>query len=104
MIPPQVSEKLQALLSTHCGKEIDILSSSAIGGGCINNAMRIESNAGPFFLKWNDSKKHPEMFGREAKGLALLKTADAIGIPNVIGADEAGSYSFIVLEFIEAGK
>src|SRR5258706_8890170 len=98
MIPVPVSEKIKELL----GKETDILRSASIGGGCINNAMKIETSAGIFFLKWNDAKRYPKMFEAEAKGLTLLKKINAIGIPEVLGAEKAGNYSFIVLEFIEA--
>ena len=104
MIPIQVSEKIKILLSRYCEHAVDILGASSIGGGCINNAMKVETTAGIFFLKWNDAKRFPKMFEAEAKGLTLLKSTSAIGIPEVIGTDEAGNYSFIVLEFIEAEK
>jgi protein-ribulosamine 3-kinase len=104
MIPPQISVKVKALLTQYCGKVTDIIRSTSIGGGCINNAMKLETTSGIFFLKWNDAKRYPKMFESEAKGLILLKPASVIGIPEVIATDEAGSYSFIILEFIEPGK
>jgi protein-ribulosamine 3-kinase len=104
MIPVEISAKVKTLLTKYCGKETDILRSSSIGGGCINNARKLETSSGIFFLKWNDAQRYPKMFEGEAKGLILLKKTNTVGIPDIIGTDEAGSYSFIVLEFIEPGK
>jgi fructosamine-3-kinase len=104
MIPKPLSERLLELLSQQTGKETEIINSSSVGGGCINNAMKVETNEGGFFLKWNDAKRFPRMFEAEAKGLALLKPANAISIPEVIATGEAENYSFILMEFIEAGS
>jgi len=104
MIPVEISAKVKTLLTKYSGKETHILGSASIGGGCINNAMKVETNSGIFFLKWNDTRRYPKMFEAEAKGLTLLKEANAIGIPQVTGTDKADSYSFIVLEFIDRGK
>src|SRR5437868_6082006 len=104
MIPAEISDKIKTLLTGYCGKPSPILGSASIGGGCINNALKVETDSGIFFLKWNDAKRFPKMFEAEAKGLILLKEANAIGIPQVIATDEADGYSFILLEFIEPGK
>jgi len=104
MIPAAISEKIKILLSKYCGEEVNVIRDSPVGGGCINHAMKVETSSGNFFLKWNDAKCYPEMFEAEAKGLSLLKSTNAIGIPEVIGTDEEDGNSFIILEFIEAGK
>jgi fructosamine-3-kinase len=69
-----------------------------LGGGCINNATRLETENGPLFLKRNDDCP-ADMFEREAEGLAALAIVDGPRIPNVllVGPD------FILQEFIEAG-
>jgi protein-ribulosamine 3-kinase len=104
MVPAEISVKVKTLLTKYCGKETHIHGSTSIGGGCINNAMKVQTNSGIFFLKWNDAKRYPKMFEVEAKGLTLLKETNTIGIPQVIATDEADSYSLILLEFIEPGK
>ena len=104
MIPEPVSNSVKILLSDYCKKNVNILNASPIGGGSINNAMKMETSAGNFFLKWNDAKRFPGMFEAETKGLALLKSAKAIPVPDVIGIEEGEKFSFIVLEFIEPGK
>ncbi len=67
-----------------------------LGGGCINNAARLDTEAGPLCLKVNPSTP-PDMFEREAEGLAALAVPGGPRIPKVllVGKD------FILLEFIE---
>jgi len=54
----EITRSIQAdaekLLSERFGKKIVINSFTSIGGGCINHATKIETNVGPFFLKWTD--------------------------------------------------
>ncbi len=70
-----------------------------LGGGCINNASRLDTDHGPLFLKVNRSTP-PDMFEREAEGLNALATPKAIRVPAALcfGPD------FILLEFIEPGQ
>ena len=104
MIPQDVAKKVKELLSQYLEGETEILRSSSIGGGCINHAMKIETRQADFFLKWNNAQQFPSMFKTEANGLVLLKEANEIGVPKVIGFDDTGSYSFIILEFISSGR
>ncbi len=65
-----------------------------VGGGCINNGARIFTSSGEsFFLKTNASAP-PEMFAREAEGLAVLAVE---GGPRVPKAYLHGS-TFLLLE------
>lgn len=70
-------------------------------GGCINSGGKLTTSAGHFFLKWNDSKRFPNMFQAEANGLKILRSAKAIHVPEVVGASVEGKFQFILLEFIE---
>jgi protein-ribulosamine 3-kinase len=72
-------------------------------GGCINQGGKLQTNTGTFFLKWNSAKKFPSMFRAEASGLTLLRKAEAIEIPTVIGVGEEEEDQFILLDFIEQG-
>lgn len=80
-----------------------------LGGGCINNATRVETENGFLFLKTNDHCPH-DMFEREAEGLKALagfsspggrgvRGEGGIRIPHVFLFDS----HFILLEYIEAG-
>lgn len=95
----EVEKKLSEIIH----QRIQIHSSQTLGGGCINNASKIESSAGTFFLKWN-AKCPEDIFSREAEGLQALKTAagSSLRIPEVIGwKDSDTSPGFIVLSYLE---
>ena len=87
-----------------------IVRAESLGGGCINNAMRLETENGSMFLKTNDHCPS-DMFEREAEGLNALaefpsprgrwvRGEGEIRIPHVF----LFSTNFILLEYIEAGS
>ncbi|HXH19285.1 MAG TPA: fructosamine kinase family protein [Chitinophagales bacterium] len=91
---------IEQRISAYAGKNIIITSQSYVGGGCINYALSLQTNAGIFFLKMNDASRYPRMFETEAKGLKILKSAKAIGVPEVIAFGESEGRAFIILEHI----
>jgi fructosamine-3-kinase len=97
-----LKEGAEKALAKRTGKAISIKGSKSVGGGCINNAQRLETTAGTFFIKSNDASRYPGMFEAEARGLAILKSAGAIRVPDVVACGEAGAQSFIILEFIDS--
>jgi fructosamine-3-kinase len=94
---------LKALQNTvHPG--ITVSAMQPVGGGCINDAYRVTTSHGQFFIKTN-SAKYPQMFEAEAKGLQLLKGANAgIKVPDVIGLYNDGALECLVLEWIPQGQ
>ena len=75
-----------------------------MGGGCINDAVKIQSTTGIFFVKYNLEATYPAMFAREAAGLQLLREAGEIRIPEVLHFDTAEKYSYLLLEYISTGN
>jgi fructosamine-3-kinase len=79
-----------------------VRSAAPLGGGCINNATRLETESGLLFLKVN-SNCPPDMFEREADGLAALAGLAGLAAPGgprvprvlLFGPD------FILQEFID---
>ena len=57
------------------GERLEIKSSHALGGGCINHALRLETNCGTLFLKWNTGGPH-DLFVREAESLIELQKSE----------------------------
>jgi fructosamine-3-kinase len=104
MLPLPVSDRLKYLLEQQQGKPVSIHSSTSLGGGCINNALRISTSSGILFLKYNHAGTFPGMFTSEALGLGLLMNTDTIHVPEVIFSDVAEPFSFLVLEYIETGS
>ncbi|MBI3243969.1 MAG: fructosamine kinase family protein [Chloroflexi bacterium] len=69
-----------------------------VGGGCVSNATRLDTDGGPLFLKVNDTTPS-DMFEREAEGLVALAAPNAIRVPKVLGVGP----NFILQEFVEPG-
>jgi protein-ribulosamine 3-kinase len=75
-----------------------------VGGGCINHAVRLESNKRCYFLKWN-SNPYAGMFEAEANGLALMAETGSVRVPKVLavaGIDDR-TPSYLLLEWLETG-
>ena len=102
----QIFREVETALSVKFGTGITIKSTQLLGGGCIHHASKIETSAGPFFLKWN-SAGVPDIFIREAEGLEEMNRAASseIIVPKVFAAkmiDETPG--FLVLEYLEPGR
>ena len=84
-----------------------IRNATPLGGGCINNAARLETENGALFLKTNE-RCPSDMFEREAEGLNALagfpspasERGEAIRVPKVF----LFSTNFVLLEYIESGS
>lgn len=74
-----------------------------VGGGSINAAFRVDTQAGSFFLKLNTANKYPGMFEAEAAGLRLLESTRTVYVPSVLAAGAAGNNAFLLLEWINRG-
>jgi len=103
MLPENIAQKAKLELSQKLGKTVQIKSSNAIGGGCINNALKLITSEGPFFLKWNTPHEFPGMFHAEGKGITLLRSTKEIFVPEVIAVFEDSQYTFLILEYIAQG-
>ena len=99
-----LQQAVERTLSRELNKDVRLSAFKAIGGGCINNTHKLETNVGDFFLKYNNRRRYPGMFEAEAKGLELLATANAIKIPEVIATGEACDDAFLILEYIQSGS
>ena len=83
----------------------DVRSTRPVSGGDINEAFELELTDGRrLFLKTNASAP-PDMFPAEAEGLAFLREASALRIPEVLAVSEAtpGTAGFLVLELLTSG-
>lgn len=97
-------EKVIGVLSEIYG--INISKYRSVSGGSINQAYKLTTNQGPFFLKYNSSAPY-DFFEKEALGLLTLRSAGtALRIPDVIavGNPEDNKSSFLLLEYIEEGR
>jgi len=103
MLPDELRKSVESTLSTQSEKQVEISEIRSVGGGCINEAFSLKTNAGMYFIKYNSAVAYPAMFEKEAAGLKILADANAISVPKVIASGESGKLAFLILEHIENG-
>ncbi|PKP53524.1 MAG: ketosamine-3-kinase [Bacteroidetes bacterium HGW-Bacteroidetes-1] len=103
MIPLSIVATAETFLEKRTAVTGRIEETKMLGGGSINDCCMLKYQGKKFFMKWNSSERFPGMFKAEATGLALLSETDCIKTPEIIGLSEDNSYSFLLLEFFEAG-
>jgi fructosamine-3-kinase len=74
-----------------------------IGGGSINDARRINTSDGAFFVKLNEAEPYPGMFEAEAKGLAFLAEHSSFEVPKPIATGQTEDRQWIIMEIITSG-
>lgn len=99
-----VITEIEKAISRYCGKDVKVQNHKAVGGGCINEAMKLQTTAGNFFIKLNDSEVYPGIFDAEKHGLELISATKAIAVPKIIASGQAAGKAFLILEWIESGK
>lgn len=91
--------RVEAALTGALGRPVEVGRARAVGGGCISQARRVDTSAGPFFVKTN-ADAPPDLFPREADGLAALRAADSgLAVPTVVAVEPG----LLVLELLEPG-
>jgi len=104
MFPEEIRQSLEIWLTKEVSPSTFIKSLHVIGGGSINEAYRIETNSGTFFIKYNLAKRFPGMFMAEKKGLNILREANCIQVPAVLDFAETGKYAYLLLEYVSSGE
>ncbi len=75
---------------------------SALHGGDINRAYRVDFGAERYFVKVNRAELLP-MFEAESLGLAAIRDSRSVRVPEVFFCDRAGDSACLVMEYIELG-
>lgn len=96
-----INEFYQSVLDDY-SPNAKLIKHSPVGGGCINNAVKLETSQGSFFIKWNEASDD-KLFLAEAKGLSLLDTNGSIRVPHVFGNGVRENKAYLLLEWIDSG-
>jgi fructosamine-3-kinase len=95
-------QQIEQSLSAAKGVTIRLEAPSSVGGGCINQAFRVQSDQGPLFIKMN-SADGLDMFSAEAEGLDELRRCEALRIPEPLAWGVAEGQAFLALEYLDLG-
>jgi protein-ribulosamine 3-kinase len=74
-----------------------------LSGGDINKAYCLHADSKKYFLKTNSASAFPNMFEKEANGLAALIANCRLQIPNCIKHGVVDDQQYLLLEWIERG-
>jgi len=94
--------EVEKILTEHSAKPVKIHGISSVGGGSINDAFRLETSVGNFFVKVNSASRYPRMFEKESLGLKMLSATQTLSVPDIIAVGEVANDSFLLLSFIES--
>lgn len=98
---PDNTPFFEQVLFESTGQALGVKEVQFLSGGCINNAVRLQTVGGDFFLKWNEQAAEG-MFAAEAEGLQLLRTSDSLCIPEVLGMGKVAGKDYLLLEYIQS--
>ena len=99
-LPQSLTDHIGTLLSVGTGPAVTIRQAVAVYGGSINDVYRLETGAGPFFLKVNTADQFPSLFVSEMKGLEMLRRAGPLRVPRVLAQGELDGTTFLLMEHI----
>lgn len=100
MLSAALKTTLQNTLTEIHHLPVTLLHVVPVFGGSINKAAKLETNAGLFFVKWNDAKKFPGMFDAEIRGLQLLRETNTLHIPEVISSGTVDADAWLLQRFL----
>jgi len=75
----------------------------ALGGGCVHQATRLETDAAPLFVKRN-REAWGELFAAEAEALAELAAAGGVRVPAPLAHGRLAGQAYLVTEFVDLGR
>jgi len=90
-------------ISLATGQSFHLAAAQPLGGGDINSAYRLQGRERSYFVKLN-RRELADMFAAEFAGLEEIAGTGAVRTPAPIVHGEAGSHSFLVLEYLEFGR
>ena len=92
-------------LTEKLGDKIELQKIKAVGGGCISQSIKMETNKGAFFVKWN-SNGPDDLFVTEAEGLREMAAVENLflQVPEVLISKKTGKLpGYLVLRYLESG-
>lgn len=97
----QLLAQLSAAIGAATQRQFQLHCAAPVGGGSINESLRIEGADGTsYFLKLNDARHHG-MFVAEAAGLDAIAGTGTLRVPRPVTHGIAAGRSYLVLEHLQ---
>ncbi len=93
---------IAADIAAATGKQADVRPQGAVGGGCINQAQRVDYGDTTYFVKLNTAAQ-VDMFAAEFEGLQALRQCKSLHVPEPVCYGADGSSAYIVMENLALG-
>lgn len=81
------------------GRDFSVRESQPVGGGCINEGVRVAGGGSEYFVKWNRSDRL-DMFEAERDALKEMRELEGPRIPEPVTCGAVGKRAFLILEWI----
>lgn len=94
-------DSIESSITTASGQPFKIRQRSAISGGCINHAFRLDGDQQRYFIKLNDAAGLP-MFEAESAGLQAIIDTHTIAAPQPLCTGTAGGQAYLVMSHIDS--
>ncbi len=95
-------ETIGADIEAATGRRARLRQQESVGGGCINQAVRVEYGDSSYLVKLS-SAGQVEMFVAEALGLQELQQCSELRIPEPLCWGDNGQSSWLVMEYLDLG-
>lgn len=99
---PKLNADLEAAIHAAIGEPFSILSLNPVGGGCINQALRIDGASRSYFVKLNRINRLP-MFEAELQGLEVIFSTQTIRTPTPVAVGSTDQRCWLIIEHIDMG-
>jgi fructosamine-3-kinase len=95
-------EDIAAAIGAATGTRATLRQQGAVGGGCINQALRVQYGAMTWFVKLSTASRE-SMFAAEARGLQELRSSNTLRVPEVLCWGSNAESAWLVMENLEFG-
>ena len=95
-------EAIGAAIEAATGTRASIRQQGAVGGGCINQALRVQYGAVTYFVKLNTASQ-AGMFAAEARDLQELRSSHTLRVPEPVCWGDNGESAWLVMENLQFG-
>ena len=95
-------QPIEAAILDATGEPFKVVSSTSVGGGCINTAYHLGNGEKDYFVKINTAALR-SMFEAEMTGLAAMADTGTIRVPRPVAIGESDGNSWLVMEYVSFG-